>query len=71
MLGRKGNGFILGDVCLKKEDEAESARNRLSALNNLKNRGVKNILTLFFRIKEAISAVFPMTDYQRCIVYIG
>lgn len=41
-------------------------------LNELKNRGVKYILFLcaegFSGRKEAISATFPKTEYQRCIV---
>jgi transposase-like protein len=40
-------------------------------LNNLKNRGVKDILTLCADgLAGAISAAFPMTDYQRCIVHM-
>lgn len=45
----------------------------LSILNELKNRGVKDILILcadgLSGIKEAISAAFPKTGYQRCIVH--
>ena len=52
----------------------ESAKFWLSVLNNLKNRGVKDILTLcadgLSGIKEAIEAAFPMTEYQRCIVHM-
>ena len=43
-------------------------------LNELKNRGVKDILVLcadgITGIKEAISAAFPKTEYQRCIVHM-
>lgn len=51
----------------------ESAKYWLSVLNNLKNRGVKDILIIcadgLTGIKEAISAAFPQTEYQRCIVH--
>ena len=51
----------------------ESAKYWLSVLNELKNRGVKDILILcadgLIGLKEAISAVFPNTEYQRCIVH--
>lgn len=46
---------------------------RLSVLNELKNRGVKDILILcadgLSGIREAIAAAFPKTEYQRCIVH--
>ncbi len=45
----------------------------LSVLNELKNRGVKDILIIcadgLSGIKEAIAAAFPKTEYQRCIVH--
>ena len=51
----------------------ESAKYWLSVLNELKNRGVKDILIIYADgltgIKEAISAAFPKTEYQRCIVH--
>ena len=51
----------------------ESAKYWLSVLNELKNRGVKDILIIcadgLTGIKEAISAAFPKTEYQRCIVH--
>lgn len=51
----------------------ESAKYWLSVLNELKNRGVKDILVLcadgLTGIKEAIAAAFPNTEYQRCIVH--
>ena len=44
-----------------------------SVLNELKNRGVRDILILcadgLTGIKEAIAAAFPKTEYQRCIVH--
>lgn len=51
----------------------ESSKYWLSVLNELKNRGVKDILVLcadgLTGIKEAISTAFPKTEYQRCIVH--
>lgn len=51
----------------------ESAKYWLSVLNELKNRGVKDILIVcadgLSGIKEAISTAFPKTEYQRCIVH--
>ena len=51
----------------------ESAKYWLSVLNELKNRGVKDILIIcadgLTGIKEAISAAFPKTEYQRCMVH--
>ena len=53
--------------------ENESAKYWLSVLNDLKNRGVQDILILcadgLTGIKESISAAFPQTEYQRCIVH--
>lgn len=53
--------------------ENESAKYWLSVLNDLKNRGVNDILILcadgLSGIKESISAAFPQTEYQRCIVH--
>lgn len=51
----------------------ESSKYWLSVQNELKNRGVKDILVLcadgLAGIKEAIAAAFPKTEYQRCIVH--
>lgn len=59
-------GFYISDV--------ESAKQWASVLNNLKNRGVKDILVLcadgLSGLKEAISVVFPMVEFQRCIVHM-
>ena len=53
--------------------ENESSRYWLGVLNNLKNRGIKDIMVLcadgLSGIKEAINAAFPETEYQRCIVH--
>lgn len=54
--------------------ETESAKYWLSVLNELKNRGVQDILVLcadgLSGIKEAIDAAYPQTEYQRCIVHM-
>ena len=53
--------------------ENESAKYWLSVLNGLKNRGVKDILSVcadgLTGIKEAIAEAYPKTEYQRCIVH--
>ena len=54
--------------------ENESAKFWLNALNGLKNRGVQDIMIIcadgLTGIKEAITAAFPKTDYQRCMVHM-
>lgn len=54
--------------------ENESAKFWLNALNELKNRGVQDIMIIcadgLTGIKEAITAAFPKTDYQRCMVHM-
>ena len=71
---------ILGITCEGKKDvltiqvgENESAKYWLSVLNELNNRGVKDILIICADgrtgIKEAISSAFPQTEYQRCLVH--
>ncbi len=51
----------------------ESSKYWLSVLNELKNRGVKDILIIcadgLTGIKEAIAAAYPQTEYQRCLVH--
>jgi len=51
----------------------ESSKYWLSILNELKNRGVRDIFVLcadgLSGIKESIEAAFPGTEYQRCIVH--
>ena len=51
----------------------ESSKYWLSVLNELKNRGVKDLLIIcadgLSGIKEAIATAFPKTEYQRCIVH--
>lgn len=59
-------GFYISDV--------ESAKQWASVLNNLKSRGIKDILVLcadgLSGLKEAIAVVFPMVEFQRCIVHM-
>lgn len=54
--------------------ENESSKYWLSVLNSLKNRGIQDILILcsdgLTGIKEAITAAFPNTEQQRCIVHM-
>ena len=54
--------------------ENESSKFWLSVLNSLKNRGVWDILIIcsdgLTGIKDALSAAFPKTDQQRCIVHM-
>ena len=54
--------------------ETESAKFWLSVLNELKNRGVKDIFVLcadgLSGIQEAIAAAYPQTEVQRCIVHL-
>jgi transposase-like protein len=51
----------------------ESSKYWLSILNELKNRGVQDILLLcadgLTGIKESITVAFPNIEYQRCIVH--
>ena len=53
--------------------ENESAKYWLGVLNELKNRGVKDILVIcadgLTGMKEAVNAAFPQTELQRCIVH--
>ena len=53
--------------------ENESSKYWPGVLNNLKNRGVKDVMIIcadgLTGMKEAIAAAFPKTEYQRCIVH--
>ena len=53
-------------------EDSESAKYWTSILNEIKNRGVKDILILcadgLKGLKEAIGTVYPTTEIQRCIV---
>ena len=72
VLGIDADGFkdILGIWI----GENESAKYWLGVLNELKQRGVKDILILcsdnLTGIKEAINTAFPNTIQQRCIVHM-
>lgn len=53
--------------------ENESAKYWLRVLNELKNRGVKDILVIcadgLSGMQEAVAAAYPQTELQRCIVH--
>ena len=53
--------------------ENESSKYWLGVLNELKNRGVKDILVIcadgLTGMKEAAAAAYPQTELQRCIVH--
>jgi transposase-like protein len=72
VLGVDSNG--MKDVLSIEVGENESAKFWLAVLNNLKNRGVKDILVLcsdgLSGIKEGIEAAFALAEYQRCIVHM-
>jgi transposase-like protein len=61
------------DVLTINVGDNESSKYWLSVLNELKNRGVKDIMVIcadgLSGIKEAIATAFPQTEYQRCIVH--
>ena len=54
--------------------ENESSKFWLGVLNNLKNRGVQDILVIcsdgLTGIKEAITTAYPKAEQQRCIVHM-
>ena len=72
MLGINADG--MKEVLGIEIGENESAKFWLSVLNSLKNRGVRDILTVcadgLAGISEAIQVAFPQTEYQRCIVHM-
>ena len=53
--------------------ENESAKYWLGVLNELKNRGVKDVLVIcadgLSGMKEAVNTAFPQTELQRSIVH--
>ena len=63
------------DVISLQIGENESSKYWLGVLNELKNRGVKDVMIIcadgLTGIKEAIETAFPETEYQRCIVHQG
>lgn len=62
------------DVISLQIGENESAKYWLGVLNELKNRGVQDVMVIcadgLTGIKEAISAAFPQAEYQRCMVHM-
>lgn len=54
--------------------ENESSKFWMTVFNNLKNRGIKDILVLssdgLTGIKESIATAFPNTEHQTCIVHL-
>ena len=62
------------DVLSLEIGENESAKYWLGILNDLKNRGVMDIMVIcadgLTGIKEAIAAAYPRTEYQRCMVHM-
>lgn len=65
----EGNKDVLGIWV----GESESSKFWLGVLNELKNRGVEDILLFsvdgLTGLKEAIEAAFPKSDIQRCIIH--
>lgn len=61
------------DVISLQIGENESSKYWLGVLNDLKNRGVKDVMVICAEelsgIKEAIQAAFKEIEYQRCIVH--
>lgn len=79
--GKKAVYIILGinsdgykDVLGFYVGESESAKYWLNILNELKTRGVKDILIMcadgLKGLPEAINSAFPKTEFQRCIVHM-
>lgn len=69
-----GNADVFKEVFGIWIGENESAKYWLGTLNELKNRGVKEILIIcsdgLKGINEAIKAVYPKAMQQRCIVHL-
>ena len=81
VVGKKAVYVILGinsdgykDVLGFYVGESESAKYWLNILNELKSRGLKDILILcadgLKGLPEAISTAYPNTEFQRCIVHM-
>lgn len=72
IMGINADGFK--DVLSIQIGENESSKFWLGALNELKNRGVRDVMVIcadgLTGIKQAIEAAFPMAEYQRCIVHM-
>lgn len=71
MLGINTEG--MKEVIALQIGQNESSKFWLGILNDLKNRGVKDIMVIcadgLSGMKEAIGTAFPKTEYQRCIVH--
>ena len=81
VVGKKAVYVILGinsggykDILGFYVGESESAKYWLNILNELKTRGLKDILILcadgLKGLPEAISTAYPNTEFQRCIVHM-
>lgn len=72
MLGINADG--IKDVISLQIGENESSKYWLGVLNELKNRGVKDIMVIcvdgLTGIKEAIATAVPQSEYQRYIVHM-
>lgn len=72
ILGINSDGYK--EVISLQIGENESSKYWLGVLNELKNRGVKDVMVIcadgLSGIKEAIGVAFPKTEYQRCIVHM-
>ena len=62
------------DVISLQVGENESSKYWLGVLNELKNRGIQDVMVIcadgLTGIKEAIATAFPNTEYQRCMVHM-
>lgn len=71
ILGINKDGYK--EVISLQVGENESSKFWLGVFNELKNRGIKDIMVLCADglpgMKEAVSTSFPLTEYQRCIVH--
>jgi len=71
ILGLNKDGYK--EVISLQIGENESSKYWLGVFNELKNRGLKDIMVLcadgLTGMKEAVLAAFPNTEYQRCIVH--
>lgn len=72
MLGINSDG-VKDIICLS-IGENESAKYWLGVLNELKNRGVQDIMVICADglpgLKDAIQTAFPKAEHQRCIVHM-
>ena len=68
-INKEGQKEVLGIYV----GESESSKFWLSVLNDIKNRGVKDILVLssdgLTGIQESVKVAYPKTDHQTCMVH--